>query len=116
MRLLLKIIISALCIVVAAYYLYFYITPSVTVKNNSLDVITNINVKLPVNNLDFGSIEVDQANSIHYSLNQPEGSYNYSFKIGSKTITGSCGYLTNSEFNKRFVITVSRSNTVTCSQ
>lgn len=103
-------------IVTASYYLYFYITPSVTVVNKSEYLITEANVKLPKNNLNFGSIELEQANSIHYSLSQQDGSYNYSFKIGSKIITGTCGYLTNSEFNKRFVIIVSKNNMVGCSQ
>ncbi len=116
MSLLFKIIIVTLFIVTASYYFYFYITPSVTVVNKSVYLITDMNVKLPKNNLNFGSIEPEQENSIYYSLSQQDGSYDYSFKIGSKIKIGTCGYLTNSEFNKRFVITVSKSNMVGCAQ
>jgi len=116
MNLLFKITIAVLFIVTASYYLYFYITPSVTVVNKSEYSITEVNVKLPKSNLNFGSIELEQVNSVHYSLSQQDGSYNYSFKIGNEVITGTCGYLRNNEFNKRFVITVSKSNMVGCSQ
>lgn len=116
MNLLVKITVAILFIVIASYYLYFYITPSVTVINKSEYVITKVNVSLPKSNLNFGSIEFEQANTIFYSLSQHDGSYNYSFNLGDKTITGACGYLTNNEFNKRFVITVSRRNLVGCSQ
>ncbi len=116
MNLLVKITVTILFLVIASYYLYFYITPSVTVINKSEYVITKVNVSLPKSNLNFGSIELEQANTIHYSLSQHDGSYNYSFNIGGKLITGACGYLTNNELNKRFVITVSKRNLVGCNQ
>jgi hypothetical protein len=99
-----------------SYYLYFYISPSVTVKNESHNIITNVNVSLPESNLDFGSIEVGEGNTIYYSLSQSDGSFNYSFMIGNKQISGFCGYMTNNEVNKRFVIAVSKSNVVVCSE
>lgn len=103
-------------LVIASYYLYFYITPSVTVINKSEYVITKVNVTLPNSNLNFGSIALEQANTIHYSLSQHNGSYKYSLNIGGKLITGVCGYLTNNEFHKRFVITVNKRSLVGCSQ
>jgi hypothetical protein len=116
MRLLFKIFSAISFIVVAAYYLYFYVGPSVTFLNKSEYLITEVNVRLPENNLNFGSIEVNQKNSIHYSLPQPDGNYIYSFKLDRRIITGSCGNLTNYEFNKRFVITVNKNNMVACAQ
>ncbi|RHW74558.1 hypothetical protein [Colwellia sp. RSH04] len=116
MNLLVKITAAILFLVIAFYYLYFYITPSVTVINKSDYVITRVNVTLPESNLNFGSIELEQANTIHYSLSQHDGSYKYSFNIGGKLIAGACGYLTNNELNKRFVITVNNKSLVDCSQ
>jgi hypothetical protein len=116
MNLLIKITVAILLLVIASYYLYFFINPSVTVINESDNVITKAIVSLPESCLNFGSIEHKQENTIYYSLSQNDGSYNYSFKIDSKIITGTCGYLKNNEFNKRFVITVSKSNLVGCSQ
>ncbi len=116
MNLLVKVTATILFIVISSYYLYFYITPSVTVINKSESVITKVSVSLPKSNLNFGSIELEQENTIYYSLSQNDGSYNYSFSINSKIISGSCGYITNNELNKRFVITVSKSNLVGCSR
>jgi hypothetical protein len=116
MNLLIKITVAILFLVIASYYLYFFINPSVTVINESDNVITKAIISLPESRLNFGSIEHKQESTIYHSLSQNDGSYNYSFKIDGKKITGACGYLTNNEFNKRFVITVSKSNLVGCSQ
>ena len=115
MNLLIKITLAILFFSITSYYLYFYISPSVTVINKSENTITKASVSLPKSNLNFGSIEHKQVNTIYYSLSQSDGIYKYSFKIGSEVITGTCGYLTNNEINKRFVITVSKSNLVGCS-
>lgn len=116
MNLFVKITILLLLVCIGSYYLYFYITPNVTVVNKSENVISNVNVSLLNSNLNFGTIELEQENTIYYSLSQSDGSYNYSFSIDRKIISGSCGYITNNEFNKRFVITVSESNQVACNQ
>ncbi|WP_155250823.1 hypothetical protein [Pseudoalteromonas luteoviolacea] len=116
MNQLIKITVAIPFIVIAFYHLYFFIKPSVTVINESENVITEAIVRLPESRLNFGSIGHKQENTIYHSLSQNDGSYNYSFKIDGNTITGTCGYLTNSEFNKRFVLIVSKSNLVGCSQ
>ncbi|MBQ4837108.1 MULTISPECIES: hypothetical protein [Pseudoalteromonas] len=116
MNQLIKITVAIPFIAIAFYHLYFFIKPSVTVINESDNAITEAIVRLPESRLNFGSIGRKQENTIYHSLSQNDGSYNYSFKIDGKTITGSCGYLTNNEFNKRFMITVSKRNRISCSQ
>ena len=116
MKLLIKITVVILFLVIASYCLYFFINPSVTVVNRSDNVITKAIVRLPESRLDFGAIEHKQKNTIYHSLAQKHGRYNYAFEIEGKTITGTCGYLKNNEFNKRFVITVTKSNVVGCSE
>lgn len=116
MNLLVKITILLLLVCIGSYYLYFYITPNVTVVNKSENVISNVNVSLLNSNLNFGTIEFERENTIYYSLSQSDGSYSYSFSIDRKMVSGSCGYIANNEFNKRFVITVSESNQVACNQ
>ena len=112
-----KLTIVILLLFISAYYLYFYITPSVTVINKSENAITEVNIQLPQSNLSFGSIELGQKNTIHYSLSQQQdGSYRYSLKIGNKVTKGACGYLTNNEYNKRFIITVNKNNMLSCTQ
>jgi len=114
MKLLLKITIAFILIFSASYQLYFYISPSVTVKNESSHIITAANIKLPKSNLNFGSIERGQMNTIYYELSQSDGSYQYSLRLADKTITGNCANLTNNEINKRFVITLDKRNFVSC--
>jgi len=114
MNLFIKITLVILFFVITSYYLYFYISPSVTVINETEQLIAKVNVSLPKSNLNFGSIKHNQKNTIYYSLAQDDGSYNYSFKIGSKVITGSCGYLKNNEINKRLVITVRKRQLIDC--
>jgi len=116
MKLLVKMTIVICFLLISAYYLYFYISPSITVINKSDHIITEVNVKLPKSRLSFGSIELGQMNTIYYSLKQNDGSYHYSFKLAGKIITGTCGYLTSHEFNKRFEITVSKSNQILCKE
>ena len=116
MNLFIKMIIFVLALLITSYYLYFYISPSVTVINNSGLAITEINVTLPRNNLNFGSIESGQKNTIYYSLSQEDGVYEYSIQFPEKIFTGVCGYLTGNEINKRFVITINKSNVINCSQ
>lgn len=98
----------------ATYYLYFYISPSITVKNESEQTLLELNVKLPNSNLNFGSIERGQKNTIYYELSQNDGSYQYSFKLKDKLIEGKCGFLTNDEINKRFVLIIDNNSFVSC--
>ena len=116
MNLFIKVIVTILFLVIASYHLFFFISPSVTIKNKSDNVITKVVVRLPDSRLNFGFIDHNQESTIYYTLSQNDGRYDYSLNIDGKTITGNCGYLTNNEFNKRFVITVTKSHHVYCSQ
>ncbi len=116
MKLFIKIIMSTFALFVASYYLYFYISPSVTVMNKSALEVIEANVTLPTNNLNFDSINSGQENTIHYSLSQQDGAYKYSINLANETLSGTCGYLTNNEMNKRFVITINKNKRVSCSQ
>jgi len=113
-KVILKISTVILFLVVSAYYLYFYISPNVSVINQSENRISNINVRLTESNMDFGSLEPGETNTIYYSLFQKEGSYQYSIEVGDERITGFCGYITKYEFNKRFVVSVSKRKQVSC--
>jgi hypothetical protein len=114
MNLFIKVTLAIVLFVVTSYHLYFYITPSLTVINYTEHLISKAKVSLPSSHLNFGSIKHHQENTLYYSLTQDNGSYNYSFNISEEVITGSCGYLTNNEFNKRFVITVKQNNQIDC--
>ena len=72
-------------------------------------------VVLPNSSLDFGSIEASGSNTIHYDLEQADGEYEFKSAFGDKTkLNGSCGYITNSEINKRVVIELRAEAKVVC--
>ena len=84
--------------------------------NSSAVGIAQAEIDLPASHLDFGSIASGSSNALHYSLTQPkDGLYSYTIKFtDSVEITGSCGYVTDNEFNKRVVITVETDYQIRC--
>ncbi|WP_394229365.1 hypothetical protein [Shewanella colwelliana] len=116
MKLIAKIVISILVVIAVVYYGSAFVMPSVTVVNKSGDVVEQVEVALPNSNLNFGALTDGEENTLHYSLEQSDGVYNYQFKSKSSVVfRGSCGYVTNNEIHKRVVITVNKSNDVACS-
>lgn len=114
MKLIFKLLVSVIVLYTGAFYLYFFISPSVTIKNNSEYLITKAIVHLPNSRLNFAEIAQEQQNTIYYSLSQKDGSYEYVFSLDGKSMSGSCGYITNNELNKRVVITVNNITSVVC--
>ncbi|MCC2615450.1 hypothetical protein LJ739_04250 [Aestuariibacter halophilus] len=116
MKLVSKIVLSLFILLVVAYYGSAFVMPSVTVVNKSGVALEEVEVALPSSNLDFGALENGEENTLHYSLDQSDGVYNYHFKRNSSVIfRGSCGYVTGNELHKRVVITFNENNEVVCS-
>lgn len=89
--------------------------PSVSVINNSGADIVSATINLPSSHLDFGPISQAQTNTIHYSLDQANGLYEYKFDfVDRQSIYGECGYVTQDEINKRVSLTISIKNVVDC--
>lgn len=111
-----KVLISVaviLAIAVFAYYGSFYVMPSITIVNNSGLSIETSKVRLPNSKLDFGKLENGHSNTIHYSLTQADGEYEYKFILSDESlIDGECGYLTQNEINKRVWITINEKEVV----
>ena len=118
MKLLYKIVFSVAILLVVFYYSSFYVLPSITIVNGSAAGVAQAEIDLPGSHLDFGSIASGASNALHYSLTQPlDGVYRYTIKFtDSVEIVGSCGYVTDSEFNKRVVITIESDQQVSCEQ
>lgn len=115
MKVVLKVLVALGIIIFAVYKVSFYMMPSVTVLNNSGEVVIEFTVKLPNSNLNFGYLEPSQTIEIHYSIEQSDGSYEYRVVFDNKTVlSGTCGYATSSEIHKRVSLTVMR-NKVVCS-
>lgn len=116
MKLLYKTVFSLLTLLIVIYYSSFYVLPSISIVNSSTVGIAQAEVDLPASHLDFGSIAGGSSNALHYSLTQPkDGVYSYTIKFtDSVEITGSCGYVTDNELNKRVVITVETDYQIRC--
>ena len=116
MKLTLKVIVSILLVISAIYYGSAFVMPSVTVVNKSGGFVDHVEVALPSSNLNFGALMESEENTLHYSLEQTDGVYNYQFKSkNSVVISGSCGYVTKNEIHKRALITLSKNYEVVCS-
>jgi hypothetical protein len=115
MKLIVNIVIVILAAIAIAYYGSFFILPSVTVVNKSGVFIEQVEVALPSSNLNFGALIDGEKNTLHYSLKQVNGLYNYKFtRENSIAFKGSCGYVTSYEFHKRVVITLLKNKQVVC--
>lgn len=116
MKLLYKIVFAVLTLLVVLYYSSFYVLPSITIINSSGAGIVQAEIDLPASHLDFGSIASGSSNALHYSLTQPlDGAYRYTIKFTDSVETlGSCGYVTDKEFNKRVVISIENDKQVSC--
>jgi hypothetical protein len=115
-KLIYKLVLLLLCVLVALYYLSFYLLPAVTIINNSAVDIAQADVDLPSSHLDFGAVASGELNRLHYDLTQQrEGQYRYKILFANSVEQqGSCGYLTNNEFHKRVVILVARDGQISC--
>ncbi|WP_144209482.1 hypothetical protein [Shewanella donghaensis] len=102
-------------IILLLYYCYFFISPSLTISNQSSHIIESSYIALPHSRLDFGVITEGATNTIHYDLAQFDGQYLYEISLDSgAVIKGACGYITNFEFNKRVTLTLSENTILSC--
>ncbi|MCL1066388.1 hypothetical protein L2735_06150 [Shewanella olleyana] len=114
-RLFIKVAAGLTTLIVLMYLSYFYVSPSVTVKNNSEFVIDSAVINLPLTRLDFGEINTSSKNTIYYDLAQLDGQYEYELQLNSgDTLKGKCGYVTNFEINKRVVLILNDIGEISC--
>ena len=96
---------------------YRIISPEIVIVNISPHTIREAVIHLPSNRISFGEIAPGSENSIYYSVSQADGTYNYSLTFSNgNSISGSCGYVTNSEFGKRLQFIVNVSEEVECQE
>jgi len=116
MKLLYKLLFALVTLLVAVYYLSFYLLPAVTIVNSSAAGIAQANIDLPTSHLDFGAIAKGQSNRLHYDLRQPqEGQYRYTIKFTNAVeLQGSCGKVRTNEFNKRVIISIATDGQISC--
>ncbi|GGP57500.1 hypothetical protein GCM10009347_25030 [Shewanella algicola] len=115
MKFVIKVLVALSVTLFGLYHLAFFIMPSVTIQNNSDAMVESARVVLPNSSLDLGSIQAGGSNRIYYELEQADGEYEFDIILSDETrLDGSCGYITNSEINKRVVIELSAEMQVVC--
>jgi hypothetical protein len=75
-----KLIISLLVVLAVAYYGSVFVMPSITIFNNSGRITEQMEVTLPISNLNFGAPMNEEHNTLHYTPEQKHGVYRYKFK------------------------------------
>ena len=84
-----------------------WLTPSVSVQNNSQQMLSEIVIQLPSNTLRFDNIAPGESGDIFYDAAQKDGHYGISLKRGTELIHATCGLVTDGEWGKRMVISIS---------
>lgn len=115
-----KILIGIVLVIgVVAFGLYVYrlISPEILIENASRMAISEVIVQLPSNRVVFGGIQPGAESRIYYSSLQSDGVYNYSVTFqGGPVLTGSCGYVTNSDVGKRMQLLVHDLESAVCNE
>ena len=94
---------------------YRTVSPEILVANESLFTIDEVVIQLPSNRIVFGEVLPGSESSIYYSPSQADGTYNYSVSLNNgNRLSGTCGYVTNSEFGKRLRLAVNAEVEVGC--
>jgi len=114
-KLALKAIAFILVALVLIYQATFWVLPSVTINNQSNLAITSSYIFLPQSKLDFGELENNKTNTLHYQLQQIDGVYRYQLTLQNKEpIEGECGYITSNEIHKRVEIVLTSNYKILC--
>ena len=99
----------------SSYFIYFWVSPCISIENHSTILITHSEISIPTSHLDFGAIQPNSSNAIYYSLKQSDGEYIFSIKLSNqKIIKGSCGYVRDWQVHKRLVIQLNNNLEITC--
>ena len=108
-------ILSVAVSIYLAYLGYLRLLPSIQIDNLTSKTLSLAKVQLPSNQLDMSPIAPGQSQEIYYSPQQKDGVYRYIFEFSDGTqITGSCGYITQSEYTKRVLISIRSATDIKC--
>jgi hypothetical protein len=102
-------------LVVAGVFTYRLASPEIVISNFSQLTAEEIVIQLPSNRIVFGEVVSEAESAIYYSASQADGTYNYSVKFPGKPVfSGSCGYVTNSDYGKRLQLVLLGPEVVEC--
>ena len=108
-------IVSLAALIFGFYRATEWLSPKVTIKNQSNMAIAGAVVNLPSNTLSFDAIATGSSFTILRSSAQSDGTYQYVITLDDgSTLVGNCGYVTNSEMAITQEIVVLPDNTVEC--
>lgn len=103
-------------VVLSAFTLLCWLTPSVTVKNDSSEPLNHIVITLPSSTLQFDTLKPGESGEIFYDAKQADGVYKLNLVRGTQKFEIQCGNLTRNEWGKRMVILVTDSNNIECKE
>jgi hypothetical protein len=96
---------------------YRMVSPEIAVANESSSAIDEAVIQLPSNRVVFGEILPGSESSIYYSVSQADGTYNYSVSLSDgNRLSGTCGYVTNSQYGKRLRLVVNSNEEIECQE
>lgn len=99
----------------AGKFAYRMVSPEIVVVNRSRHTILETVIQLPSNRVSFGEIAPGSTSTIYYSASQADGTYNYWLTLSNgNRVSGSCGYVTNSEYGKRLKLVLNVTEEVEC--
>lgn len=86
---------------------YLLVAPEISVANVGRTTIEELIVQLPSSRVTISELIPGADQSIYYSASQADGTYDYAVRFADgQELSGQCGYVTNSEFGKRFQLVV----------
>lgn len=103
-------------VLIAVLTLLCWFTPTVTVENNSQEILSAIVVELPSNTLRFDDIAPGESSEIFYDAAQSEGQYRVTLKRGALAMQTDCGSVSEGEWGKRMVISVHSDAAISCKE
>jgi hypothetical protein len=108
---------SVIGLFMAGVLAYRLASPEIVIANLSQATVEEVVIRLPLNRIAFGQIAPGKERSIYYSASQADGEYNYTVKFpGQLALSGSCGYVTNSDYGKRLQLVVLGTEAVECGE
>lgn len=115
MKFVFQVVVFVVVLTCVGYYGSAFVMPSVTIENQSGAALKRVEVMLPGSKLNFGPMNDGDLNTLHYSLNQNDGVYNYQFEDENAVVeAGFCGAVTGYDIHKRTIITIHKNNQVNC--
>ena len=108
---------ALVCVAGIGIVLWRILTPEVVVINGSSTPVSQVTIHLPASRLVFNALAPGEKATIYYSTSQTDGIYRYAIEFAdAPTMRGSCGRVNDSQYGKRFILTVNSPSATECEE